>query len=66
MTLDASLFDEGRFAPCPAPFNLAAHVLAAGFGADRKLAAPLIAQTTILSAATLPIWMTVAEWLANR
>ncbi|MEM1074886.1 MAG: class I adenylate-forming enzyme family protein [Pseudomonadota bacterium] len=25
-----SLFDEGPFAPCPAPFNLAAHVLAAG------------------------------------
>ena len=48
------------------PTASAAHVLAAGFGADRKLAATLIAQTTILSAATLPVWMTVAEWLANR
>ena len=48
------------------PTASAAHVLAAGFGADRKPAATLNAQTTILSAATLPIWMTVAEWLANR
>jgi len=48
------------------PTASAAHVLASGFGADRRLAATLIAQTTILSAATLPVWMTVAEWLAAR
>ncbi len=48
------------------PTASAAHVLAAGFGADRQLAATLIAQSTILSAATLPVWMTVAEWMAGR
>lgn len=48
------------------PTASAAHVLAAGFGADRKLAATLIAQSTLLSAATLPVWMAVAEWLAGR
>jgi predicted permease len=48
------------------PTASAAHVLAAGFGADRGLAATLIAQSTILSAATLPVWMTVAEWMAGR
>jgi len=48
------------------PTASAAHVLAAGFGADRRLAATLIAQSTILSAATLPVWMTVAEWMAAR
>ncbi len=47
------------------PTASAAHVLAAGFGADRVLPATLIAQTTLLSAATLPIWMIVAEALAN-
>ncbi len=47
------------------PTASAAHVLAAGFGADRKLAATLIAQCTLLSAITLPIWMTVAEVLAR-
>ena len=45
------------------PTASAAHVLAAGFGADRRLAATLIAQTTLLSAVTLPLWMAVAEWL---
>lgn len=48
------------------PTASAAHVLAAGFGADRRLAATLIAQSTLLSAATLPVWMAVAEWLAGR
>ena len=48
------------------PTASAAHVLASGFGADRKLAATLIAQSTLLSAATLPIWMTVAEALAQQ
>jgi len=45
------------------PTASAAHVLASGFGADRQLVATLIAQSTLLSAATLPIWMAVAEWL---
>lgn len=43
------------------PTASAAHVLAAGFGADRKLVATLIAQTTLLSAVTLPIWILVAQ-----
>lgn len=47
------------------PTASAAHVLAAGFGADRKLVATLIAQSTLLSAATLPVWMVVAEWLGG-
>jgi len=42
------------------PTASAAHVLAAGFGADRRLVATLIAQSTLLSAATLPVWMLVA------
>lgn len=45
------------------PTASAAHVLAAGFGADRKLAATLVAQSTLLSAVTLPLWMAVAQWL---
>ncbi|TNF60476.1 MAG: AEC family transporter [Rhodobacteraceae bacterium] len=48
------------------PTASAAHVLAAGFGADRQLPATLIAQGTILSALTLPIWMTIAEALAGQ
>ena len=43
------------------PTASAAHVLAAGFGADRKLVATLIAQTTLLSAATLPVWILIAQ-----
>jgi predicted permease len=43
------------------PTASAAHVLAAGFGADRKMVATLIAQTTLLSAATLPIWILIAQ-----
>lgn len=46
------------------PTASGAHVLASAFGADRRLSATLIAQTTLLSAATLPGWMMVAEWLA--
>lgn len=42
----------------------AAHVLAAGFGADRVQPATLIAQSTLLSAATLPLWMIVAVALS--
>lgn len=43
------------------PTATAAHVLASGFGADRQLVATLIAQTTLLSAVSLPIWMFVAQ-----
>lgn len=39
------------------PTASAAHVLAAGFGADRTLAATLVAQSTLLSALTLPGWL---------
>lgn len=45
------------------PTASAAHVLAAGFGADRELVATLIAQTTLLSALTLPVWISLAEIL---
>lgn len=41
------------------PTASAAHVLASGFGADRRLVATLIAQSTLLSAATLPLWIYV-------
>ena len=43
------------------PTASAAHVLAAGFGANRELVATLIAQSTLLSAVTLPLWILVAE-----
>ncbi len=43
------------------PTASAAHVLASAFGADRELVATLIAQSTLLSAATLPLWILVAE-----
>lgn len=46
------------------PTASAAHVLAAGFGADRRLVATLIAQSTLLSAATLPVWMLIASGFA--
>jgi len=42
------------------PTASAAHVLAAGFGADRELVATLIAQMTLLAAVTLPLWITAA------
>lgn len=41
------------------PTATAAHVLAAGFKADRELAATLVAQSTLLSAVSLPVWITV-------
>jgi predicted permease len=47
------------------PTASAAHVLAAGFGADRELSATLVAQTTLLSAVTLPVWITLAEVAFN-
>jgi predicted permease len=43
------------------PTASAAHVLAAGFGADRRLVATLVAQTTLLAAITLPLWILAAE-----
>lgn len=45
------------------PTASAAHVLAAGFGANRALVATLVAQSTLLGAMTLPIWITLAELL---
>lgn len=44
------------------PTASASHVLAGGFGADRELAATLVAQITLLSAVTLPIWITLIEY----
>ncbi|WP_422050412.1 AEC family transporter [Shimia sp.] len=43
------------------PTASAAHVLAAGFGADRELAATLVAQTTLLGAMSLTLWITLVE-----
>lgn len=48
------------------PTASAAHVLAAGFGSDRAAVATLIAQTTLLSAATLPIWVFIAALIGAR
>lgn len=45
------------------PTASAAHVLAAGFGANRELVATLVAQSTLLGAISLPIWITLAEVL---
>ena len=42
------------------PTATASHVLAAGFGADRVLVATIVAQGTLLSTVSLPIWMTLA------
>lgn len=39
------------------PTASAAHVLASVYGAERRLPATLIAQSTLLSAATLPLWI---------
>ncbi|KPN64928.1 hypothetical protein SAMN04488527_10849 [Aliiroseovarius crassostreae] len=44
------------------PTASASHVLASAFGANRELVATLIAQTTLLSAVTLPIWITFAAY----
>lgn len=43
------------------PTASAAHVLASAFGADRTLAATLIAQSTLLSAITLPLWILIIK-----
>lgn len=45
------------------PTATASHVLAAGFGADRMIPATLVAQTTLLSAATLPFWILLIEMI---
>lgn len=45
MSLTVSLFDEGPFAPCPRPFNLAAHVLAAGTTSPDKIALAVVRPT---------------------
>lgn len=42
------------------PTASAAHVLAAGFGSERTPVATLIAQSTLISAVTLPIWVYIA------
>jgi acyl-coenzyme A synthetase/AMP-(fatty) acid ligase len=41
--MTASLFDEGPFAPCPAPFNMAAHTLAAAAATPEKIALEVLA-----------------------
>lgn len=43
------------------PTASAAHVLAAGFGANREIAATLVAQSTLLGAMSLPVWVAVAQ-----
>jgi acyl-coenzyme A synthetase/AMP-(fatty) acid ligase len=40
-----SIFDEGPFAPCPAPFNLAAHVMKAGEAMPDKIALAILRLT---------------------
>lgn len=46
------------------PTASAAHVLASAFGADREFVATAIAQSTLLAALTLPLWITaIALWI---
>lgn len=46
------------------PTASAAHVLAAGFGANRELVATLVAQSTLLAAVSLPLWILAVElWI---
>ena len=45
------------------PTASAAHVLASAFGADRALTATIVAQSTLVSAVTLPLWITLVEFL---
>ncbi len=40
-----SVFDKGPFAPCPTPFNMAAHVLAAGQATPDKIALSILKPT---------------------
>jgi predicted permease len=48
------------------PTASAAHVLAAGFGAERRPVATMIAQSTLLSAITLPIWVFIATYIGAQ
>jgi acyl-coenzyme A synthetase/AMP-(fatty) acid ligase len=41
--MTSSLFDEGPFSPCPAPFNMAAHTLAAADRTPEKVALEVLA-----------------------
>lgn len=41
--MSPSIFDQGPFAPCPAPFNLAAHTFAAGARRPDKVALEVLA-----------------------
>ena len=41
-----ALFDQGAFAPCPTPFNLAAHVLAKADGNADKIALAVLSATS--------------------
>ncbi|MEQ5868986.1 acyl--CoA ligase [Sagittula sp. NFXS13] len=43
--MTVSIFDEGAFAPCPAPFNLAEHVLRAGSATPDKVALSVVKPT---------------------
>lgn len=45
------------------PTASACHILAAAFGADRKLTATVVAQSTLISAATLPFWIALTAFL---
>ena len=40
-----SVFDKGPFAPCPTPFNMAAHVLAAGQATPDNIALSILKPT---------------------
>ncbi|WP_299934095.1 class I adenylate-forming enzyme family protein [uncultured Pelagimonas sp.] len=44
--MEFSIFDKGAFAPCPAPFNLAQHVLAAGVKTPDKIALSIVSPTS--------------------
>jgi malonate transporter len=48
------------------PTASAAHVLAAGFGAERRPVATMIAQSTLISAVTLPIWVFIAAYIGTH
>jgi predicted permease len=45
------------------PTASAAHIMAAGFGADRRPVATMIGQSTLISAVTLPFWVLVALYV---
>lgn len=48
------------------PTASAAHVLASSFGADRSIVANLIAQSTLLSCLSLPMWISLAAFVAQH